>query len=92
MSRVSPRTLPPMPTTSIDLYDPDGYVAGPPHETFERLRARAARLLAGHARRHRVLGGAPPRRLVAVAREPKTYSASRGGVVLEDLAPGDAWR
>ena len=22
----------------IDLYDPDGYVAGPPHETFALLR------------------------------------------------------
>jgi len=22
----------------IDLYDPDGYVAGPPHDTFTRLR------------------------------------------------------
>ena len=23
---------------TIDLYDPDGYVAGPPHETFAQLR------------------------------------------------------
>ena len=23
---------------SVDLYDPDGYVDGPPHEVFERLR------------------------------------------------------
>ena len=29
----------PAPTSpTIDLYDPDGYVAGPPHETFARLR------------------------------------------------------
>ena len=24
--------------TSVDLYDPDGYVAGPPHEIFAELR------------------------------------------------------
>ena len=27
-----------MTLTTIDLYDPDGYVAGPPHDAFEALR------------------------------------------------------
>ena len=88
MSRVFATYAAPMPTEAIDLYDPDGYVDGPPHETFERLRARAARLLAADARRHRATGRccATPTSSPSPA-SPKTFSASRGGVVLEDLAP-----
>jgi cytochrome P450 len=76
-----------MPTDPIDLYDPDGYVEGPPHETFERLRDEQPvywQDMPDGTGYWAVLRHAD---LVAVAREPKTYSASRGGVVLEDLAP-----
>ncbi len=76
-----------MKTDEIDLYDPDGYVAGPPHEVFERLRAEEPvhwQPMPEGTGYWAVLRHAD---LVQVAREPKTYSASRGGVVLEDLSP-----
>lgn len=76
-----------MPTEAIDLYDPDRYVDGPPHETFEHLRREQPvywQPMPDGTGYWAVLRHAD---LVAVAREPKTYSASRGGVVLEDLAP-----
>ncbi len=76
-----------MQTEAIDLYDPDGYVDGPPHETFERLRHEQPvywQPMPDGTGYWAVLRHAD---LVAVARDPKTYSASRGGVVLEDLAP-----
>jgi cytochrome P450 len=71
----------------MDLYDPDGYVSGPPHDEFERLR--------GEDPVHRqdmpdgttywaILRHAD---VVHVARHPVLFSASTGGVVLEDLAP-----
>jgi cytochrome P450 len=78
---------PRMATDLIDLYDPDGYVEGPPHETFERLRNEQPvywQDMPDGTGYWAVLRHAD---LVAVAREPKTYSASRGGVVLEDLSP-----
>ncbi len=73
--------------TEIDLYDPDGYVAGPPHETLERLRAESPvfwQPMPDGTGYWAVLRHAD---LVTVARDPLTYSAARGGVVLEDLAP-----
>lgn len=76
-----------MRTEATDLYDPDGYIDGPPHETFERLRQEQPvywQPMPDGTGYWAVLRHAD---LVAVAREPKTYSASRGGVVLEDLAP-----
>jgi cytochrome P450 len=76
-----------MKTDEIDLYDPDGYVAGPPHDTFERLRTEEPvywQDMPDEPGYWAVLRHAD---LVQVAREPKTYSASRGGVVLEDLSP-----
>jgi cytochrome P450 len=76
-----------MPTDVIDLYDPDGYVAGPPHETFERLRNEEPvfwQPMPGGTGYWAVLRYAD---LVQVAREPVTFSASLGGVVLEDLPP-----
>jgi len=69
----------------IDIYDPDGYVAGPPHEVFTELR-----------RTHPVYWQDMPDSpgywavlrhadVVTVAREPLLFSASTGGVILEDL-------
>jgi cytochrome P450 len=71
--------------SAVDLYDPDGYVAGPPHEVFARLR-----------REHPVWWQDMPdgtgywavlrhADVIDVARHPLRYSAGRGGVVLEDL-------
>jgi cytochrome P450 len=70
---------------AIDIFDPDQYVVGPPHEVFEYLR-----------REHPVFRQAMPdgtaywavcrhADVVTVARQPVLFSASEGGVVLEDL-------
>jgi cytochrome P450 len=71
----------------MDLYDPDGYVAGPPHEELERLRREDPvhwQDMPDEPGYWMVLRYAD---VVTVARDPATYSASLGGVVLEDLAP-----
>jgi cytochrome P450 len=74
-------------TTGYDLYDPDGYVAGPPHEVFTRLRAEQPVVwqdMPGEPGYWAVLRHADVTR---VAREPKLFSAATGGVVLENLPP-----
>jgi len=70
-----------------DIYDPDGYVEGPPHEVFERLRREQPiyrQDMPDGTSYWAVLRYAD---LVHVARHPTLFSASEGGVVLEDLAP-----
>jgi cytochrome P450 len=72
---------------AIDLYDPDGYVVGPPHETFERLRREDPvhwQDMPDGTGYWAVLRHAD---VVRVARAPKRFSAAAGGVVLEDLSP-----
>jgi len=72
-------------TTTIDLYDPDGYVDGPPHETLERLRRDQPvyrQAMPDGTAYWAVLRHAD---VVHVARHPQVFSASLGGVVLEDL-------
>src|SRR5215472_12260931 len=70
----------------IDLYDPDLYAAGPPHERFAELR-RTQPVYFQEMRDEpgywMVLKHAD---VVHVAREPNLFSASEGGVVLENLA------
>jgi cytochrome P450 len=70
-----------------DLYDPDVYVAGPPHETFTELRRSDPvhwQDMPDGTGYWAVLRHAD---VVHVARDPLTFSASEGGVVLEDLEP-----
>jgi len=72
---------------TIDIYDPDGYVAAAPHEVFAYLR-----------REHPVFRQEMPdgtfywavmrhADVVEVSREPLRFSAQVGGVVLEDMPP-----
>jgi cytochrome P450 len=71
----------------IDLYSPDGYVAGPPHEALEHLRRTQPvfrQPMPDGTSYWAVLTHAD---VVHVARHPVLFSASQGGVVLEDLAP-----
>ena len=71
----------------IDLYDPDGYVAGPPHEVFARLRREQPvfwQAMPDGTGYWAVLRHAD---VVHVARDPTLFSAAIGGVVLEDLPP-----
>ncbi|HSO96808.1 MAG TPA: cytochrome P450 [Acidimicrobiia bacterium] len=70
---------------SIDLYDPDRYVDGPPHDAFEYLRREQPvywQDMPDGTGYWAVLKHAD---VVAVAREPRLYSAEVGAVVLEDL-------
>jgi cytochrome P450 len=70
-----------------DLYSPDSYVDGPPHALFAELRRtdpvhwQAMPQGGGY---WAVLRHAD---VVTVARDPTLFSASEGGVVLEDLDP-----
>jgi cytochrome P450 len=83
-----------MAANTIDLYDPDAYLEAPPHGEFARLRLEdpvhwqptpdssgAAGPADGYwaVLRHSDV--------VHVARSPLLFSASAGGVVLEDLDP-----
>ena len=71
--------------TSTEIYDPDIYVKGPPHEVFTELRASQPvfwQETPDGSGYWAVLRHAD---VVTVAREPLLFSASTGGVVLEDL-------
>ena len=74
-------------TTLVDLSNPDSYVDGPPHDLFAELRRTQPvywQDMRGEPGFWAVLKHAD---VVHVAREPNLYSASEGGVVLENLAP-----
>ena len=74
-------------SAAYDLYDPDGYVAGPPHDVFTRLRREQPvtwQDMPDGTGYWAVLRHAD---VVHVAREPVLFSAATGGVVLEDLPP-----
>src|SRR3954468_12495823 len=71
----------------VNLYDPDGYVVGPPHADFERLRREDPvhrQDMPDGTFYWAILRHAD---VVHVARHPVLFSAALGGVVLEDLAP-----
>src|SRR3954454_8433898 len=74
-------------TATHDLYDPDGYVAGPPHDAFTRLRAEQPVVWQDMPGEPGYGAGLRHAYVVKVAREPVLFSAATGGVVLEDLAP-----
>ncbi len=74
-------------TAATDIYSPDSYVDGPPHATFEHLRRECPvywQDVPGQAGYWAVLRHAD---VVHVARNPNLFSASEGGVVIEDLDP-----
>jgi cytochrome P450 len=71
----------------VDLSDPDSFVDAPPHAFLEELRRSQPvywQEMAGEPGFWAVLKHAD---VVQVAREPRLFSASEGGVVLENLAP-----
>lgn len=68
-----------------DLYDPDTYVGAPPHAVLAELRRTQPvyfQEMSGEPGYWMVLKHAD---VVHVAREPKLFSASEGGVMLENL-------
>ena len=73
--------------TGDDLYDPDGYLDGPPHEVFAQLRRDDPvhwQPMPDGTGYWAVLRHAD---VVHVARHPVLFSAATGGVMLEDLDP-----
>jgi cytochrome P450 len=71
----------------LDIYDPDRYVAGTPHEVFDHLRATEPVFWQDMPDEPGYWAVLKHADVVEVARQPNLYSASRGGVVLEDLQP-----
>src|SRR6266480_4746656 len=75
--------------TVVDLYDPDAYVAGPPHEVFAELRRTQPvyfQEMSGEAGYWAVLKHAD---VVHVAREPVLFSASDGDMMRNMLLAMD---
>lgn len=76
-----------MSTVAIDLADPSAFVAGPPHDALAQLRRDQPvyfQEMRNEPGFYAVLKHAD---VVHVARHPEVFSASEGGVVLENLAP-----
>ena len=76
-----------MTDTAADIYSPDAYVDGPPHDAFSRLRREQPvcwQEVPAQAGYWAVLRHSD---VVHVARHPELFSATEGGVVIEDLEP-----
>ncbi len=72
-------------TGENDIYSPDVYVAGPPHDVFDRLRVEQPvfwQEMPDGSGYWALLRYAD---VVEASRQPEIYSATAGGVVLEDL-------
>jgi cytochrome P450 len=73
--------------TIVDLYDPDAFLEGPPHEALAELRRTSPvhwQDIPGQPGFWAVLTHAD---VVHVSRNPNLFSAEAGGVVIEDLDP-----
>jgi cytochrome P450 len=73
--------------TAVDIYDPDAYVHAAPHAVFAELRRTQPvyfQEMTGEPGYWAVLKHAD---VVHVSKEPNLFSASEGGVVLENLDP-----
>jgi cytochrome P450 len=71
----------------VDLSSPDSYVASPPHEYFEYLRRHDPVPFVPMANEPGFFAVTTHADIVHVSRHPAIYSASLGGVVMEDLVP-----
>ena len=73
--------------TAVDIYSPDVYVSGPPHETFAELRRTQPvfwQEIPGEPGYWAVLKHAD---VMHVSRHPEIFSSNAEGVVLENLQP-----
>jgi cytochrome P450 len=74
-------------TATIDIYNPDVYLDAPPHAVFEELRRTTPVFwqdMPGEPGYWAVLKHAD---VVHVAKHPVLFSATEGGVILENLTP-----
>ncbi len=74
-------------TAAADIYSPDVYVDGPPHELFARLRRERPVCWQEVPQQGGYWAVLRHADVVHVARHPEVFSASEGGVVIEDLDP-----
>ncbi len=72
----------------IDVYSPDAYTAGIPHEQFAWLRANAPVYWHEHPEGHGYWVLSKHADVLAVSRDHKTFSAEQGFVLVDDL-PAD---
>jgi cytochrome P450 len=72
-------------TATIDIYDPDVYLDGPPHEAFAELRRTQPVYWQDMPREPGYWAVLKHADVVRVAKEPTLFSASEAGVVLENL-------
>jgi cytochrome P450 len=71
----------------IDVYNPDSYTAGIPHEQFAWLRANAPVYWHEHPAGHGYWVLSKHADVLAVSRDFKTFSAEEGFVMVDDLPP-----
>ena len=76
-----------MGAATIDLYSPDLYVDGPPHAILEDLRRTTPVYWQDMPREPGYWAVLKHADVVHVAREPQLFSASEGGIMLEDADP-----
>ena len=76
-------------SADIDVYSPDAYTAGIPHEQFAWLRANAPVYWHEHPEGHGYWVLSKHADVLAVSRDHKTFSAEQGFVLVDDL-PADA--
>jgi cytochrome P450 len=72
---------------AVDLSDPDAFVGAPPHEFLEELRRTQPVYWQDMRDEPGFWAVLKHADVVHVAREPRLFSASEGGVVLENLVP-----
>jgi cytochrome P450 len=73
--------------TTVDIYSPDAYAYGPPHEVFAELRRTQPVYFQDMPDEPGYWAVLKHADVVHVAKNPALFSASEGGVVLENLAP-----
>jgi cytochrome P450 len=74
-------------TTLVDLYDPDTYSAGVPHDVFRELRRTQPVFWQNVPDQPGYWAVLRHADVVHVSRNPNLFSAEVGGVVIEDLDP-----
>jgi cholest-4-en-3-one 26-monooxygenase len=71
----------------VDIYSPDVYVDGPPHELFAELRRTQPVFWQDIPGQRGYWAVLTHKDLVTVAKQPQLFSASEGGIIVEDLDP-----
>jgi len=73
--------------TDVDIYDPDLWAEGVPHETFRYLRANAPVFWQEVPEGRGYWALTKHADVMAASADPETFSAARGGIIIEDPDP-----